>query len=197
MGRIFCLMGKSSSGKDTLYRMLLEEMGLTPIVPYTTRPIREGEQDGVEYHFIGEEELQELQETGKVIEQRTYHTVHGDWKYLTVDDGLLDQTDQDFLVIGTVDSYLGLRTYYGEGRLVPIYIEVDDGIRLQRALDRERSQDEPKYAEMCRRFLADEKDFSQKRLNEAGIKKKFTNIDLEQTKRELVDYIRSFPVFAK
>ena len=60
MGKIFCLMGKSSTGKDTIYKRLLEdqELGLQRIVPYTTRPIREGEQEGVEYHFVSEETLQ-------------------------------------------------------------------------------------------------------------------------------------------
>ena len=49
MGKIFCMMGKSSSGKDTLYKLILEneKLQLSNIVPYTTRPIRAGEQDGV------------------------------------------------------------------------------------------------------------------------------------------------------
>ena len=57
MGKIFCLMGKSSTGKDTIYKELLqnEELSLKRIVPYTTRPIRVGETEGVEYHFTDEE----------------------------------------------------------------------------------------------------------------------------------------------
>lgn len=53
MGKIFYLMGKSSSGKDTIFKALLSdgELSLKQIVPYTTRPIREGEQNGVEYFF--------------------------------------------------------------------------------------------------------------------------------------------------
>ncbi|MGN0291269.1 MAG: guanylate kinase [Lachnospiraceae bacterium] len=191
MGRIFCLMGKSSSGKDTLYRMLQEELQLDTIVPYTTRPIREGEKDGVEYHFITEEEVEKLQAQGRVIELRAYHTVHGVWKYLTVDDRQVDLSARNYLMIGTVEAYQKLKDYYGEKYLVPIYIEVDNGVRLQRALDRERSQAVPKYAEMCRRFLADEEDFSETKLAEAGITKRFANVDLEQTKKELITYIRS------
>lgn len=61
-----------------------------------------------------------------------------------------------------------------------MYVEVDDGLRLQRALDRERAQDQPKYAEMCRRFLADEEDFSEENLERAGITKRFQNTDLDQ-----------------
>lgn len=191
MGKIFCVMGKSSSGKDTLYQMLQEELRFSTIVPYTTRPIREGEAEGVEYHFITDEKVNKLQEEGKIIELRAYDTIYGVWKYLTVDDAQVDLTVNNYLIIGTVESYQKLRAYYGEEHLVPIYIEVDSGIRLQRALDREKLQAEPKYAEMCRRFLADETDFAKEHLDEAGITKKFVNITLEETKQELTAYIKS------
>ena len=50
MGKIFYIMGKSASGKDTIYKELIEKMPkFHSIVPYTTRPMREGEKDGVEY----------------------------------------------------------------------------------------------------------------------------------------------------
>ena len=77
MGKIYCMMGKSSTGKDTLYKMLLEDgaLSLKKIIPYTTRPMRRGETDGVEYYFCGEKELSDLLEQGKVIELRAYDTV--------------------------------------------------------------------------------------------------------------------------
>ncbi len=192
MGKIFCVMGKSSSGKDTLYQMLKKELKFDSIVPYTTRPIREGETDGVEYHFVTEEEVAELEEAGKIIELRAYNTVHGIWKYFTADDAQIDLEYRNYLMIGTVEAYQKLKAYYGEEHLVPIYIEVDDGIRLQRALNREKLQEQPKYAEMCRRFLADEVDFSEEKLAEAGIEKRFVNKTLDETKQELMDYIRSY-----
>lgn len=192
MGKIFCVMGKSSSGKDTLYQMLKKELEFDSIVPYTTRPIREGETNGVEYHFVTEEEVAELEEAGKIIELRAYNTVHGIWKYFTADDAQIDLEHRNYLMIGTVEAYQKLKAYYGEEHLVPIYIEVDDGIRLQRALNREKLQEQPKYAEMCRRFLADEVDFSEEKLAEAGIEKRFVNKTLDVTKQELMDYIRSY-----
>lgn len=192
MGKIFCVMGKSSSGKDTLYQMLKKELEFDSIVPYTTRPIREGETDGVEYYFVTEEEVAELEEAGKIIELRAYNTVHGIWKYFTADDAQIDLEHRNYLMIGTVEAYQKLKAYYGEEHLVPIYIEVDDGIRLQRALNREKLQEQPKYAEMCRRFLADEVDFSEEKLAEAGIEKRFVNKTLDETKQELMDYIRSY-----
>ena len=189
MSKIFYLMGKSASGKDTIYKRIMERMPeLKNIIIYTTRPIREGERDGVEYFFIDEDRLQELQEAGKVIELRAYNTVHGVWKYFTVDDGQA-QSPGDLIAIGTLESYVQLKSYFGEDKLVPIYIEVDDGLRLERALSRERQQKVPKYEELCRRFLADAADFSEEKLREAGIVRRFANVDMEECIDEIVKVI--------
>src|SRR5699024_8610523 len=104
--------------------------------------------------------------------------------YFTADDGQIDLAAYDYLVIGTLISYRALREYFGENNVVPVYIEIEDGIRLERALARERSQKEPKYAEMCRRFLADSEDFSEENLRKAGIRRRFENVDLEQCMEE-------------
>ena len=71
--KIFYLMGKSAAGKDTVYEALLQdkELSLVPLIPYTTRPIREAEQDGVDYHFTDEEGYRKLAEAGRVIEVRS------------------------------------------------------------------------------------------------------------------------------
>ena len=116
MGKIFCLMGKSSSGKDTIYKELMgnEELGLKRMVPYTTRPIRVGETEGVEYHFTDEAGYQELLEEGRIIEARAYDTVHGIWRYFTVDDGQIDLEHDNYLLIGTLESYQKIRDYYGK-----------------------------------------------------------------------------------
>ncbi len=177
MSRIFYLMGKSASGKDTIYKKVKEALPeLQTIVIYTTRPIREKETDGVEYYFVDENRLRELQKEGKVIELREYDTVHGIWHYFTVDDGQFE-SDCNYIAIGTLESYRAMREYLGEERLVPIYIEVDDGVRLERALKRERKQAEPKYKELCRRFLADSEDFSEENLAMAGIGYRYKNTE--------------------
>ncbi|MCI8786442.1 MAG: guanylate kinase [Eubacterium sp.] len=194
MGKIFCMMGKSSSGKDTLYQQILdhEELLLKSIVLYTTRPIRSGERDGKEYIFADEDMLAGLTEAGKVIECRSYHTVHGVWKYFTVNDGQIDLARQNYLTIATLESYLKIREYFGEAFVLPIYIEVEDGVRLRRALEREEAQSNPRYAEMCRRFLADTVDFSEEKLAAAGITRRFFNEDLDEVRREITAYIRKF-----
>ena len=186
MGKIFYFMGKSASGKDTIYKKIKEQLPeLKAIVIYTTRPIREGEREGVEYHFVDDNRLEELQQAGKVIELRAYNTVHGVWKYFTADDGQFDREDH-LIAIGTLESYVQLCKYFGDDKLVPIYIEVEDGVRLERALARERKQKEPKYEELCRRFLADAADFSVDKLNEAGITRKFSNVDMDECVREIM-----------
>lgn len=191
MGKIFYVFGKSSTGKDTIYRSLMENraLGLRPMVPYTTRPIRAGETPGIEYHFTDEAELARMEAAGKVIERRAYKTVHGIWNYFTADGEHVDLAHYHYAMIGVLDSFLAIRKYYGEDRVVPIYIEVEDGERLQRALDRERSQEEPRYAEMCRRFLADSVDFAEERLLEAGIELRFVNRDLSECIEKITSYI--------
>ena len=191
MGKIFYLMGKSSSGKDTIFKALLSDaaLGLKQIVPYTTRPIREGEKNGVEYFFTDEAGVRTMQEQNRVIELRVYHTCHGDWKYFTAADDRIDLEKQDYLVIGTPEAFLKIRDYFGEERVVPIYIELDDGVRLQRALDREKAQDQPKYEEMCRRFLADAADFSEEKLAELRLSKRFHNDDLSACIQEIRTWI--------
>ena len=193
MGKIYCVLGKSSSGKDTLFKMLLEESGLAlkTIVPYTTRPIRVGEQEGVEYHFVTEETQKKLEAEGKIIELRAYDTICGVWKYFTVDDGQIDLATDNYLVIGTLESYVKMRDYFGAEKLVPLYVEVEDGERLLRALTRERAQKKPNYAELCRRFLADSVDFSAERLKAAGICRWFENTEKNTTCKELVSYIKA------
>ena len=179
MGKLFYVIGKSATGKDTIFRELLEkaDLGLKPLVLYTTRPMRAGEEQGVQYHFTDEAGLRKLETVGRVIELRSYDTVYGVWKYFTADTEATDLAQQDYLGIGVLESYLALRDYYGAERVVPLYIEVEDGERLQRALDRERAQQEPKYAELCRRFLADSEDFAEGKIAEAGIEKRFRNRD--------------------
>jgi len=190
MGKIFYLMGKSSSGKDTIYKKLREMMPkLTTVTIYTTRPIREGEMEGVEYHFVGEKELEEFQKAGKVIELRVYHTVCGIWKYFTVDDGQFNLAHKDYLMIGTLESYAKMREYFGEQVMYPLYIEVEDGERLARALAREREQPRPKYAEMCRRFLADTEDFAEENIKGLGIRERFENVEINDTLRKISERI--------
>ena len=194
MGRIYYLMGKSASGKDSLHSALLsdKQLELKNIILYTTRPQRQGEKNGREYFFIGDEEADHLAQSGRMIEERSYQTVHGRWRYMTIDDGQFQLEDCSYLMIGTLESYRKTKEYFGEEKIVPIYIVVEDGLRLQRALNRERKQKVPRYAEMCRRFLADEADFAEEKLRQAGISNCIENRNFNQCLRKIRNLILSY-----
>lgn len=180
MPEIAFIMGKSASGKDKIFHRMVEdeELDLQTVVTYTTRPMRVGEMEGVEYHFVSDEEAMQMKADNRVVEMREYNTVHGLWRYFTADDGQIRLEAGDnsrYIVIGTLEAYEKFCEYYGKEHILPIYIEVDDGIRLSRALKREMKQEVPRYEEMCRRFLADAEDFKEDNLIKAGIEKRFTN----------------------
>lgn len=190
MGKIYYIIGKSSSGKDTIFKELLARIPqLKRVVPYTTRPVREGEKSGVEYFFTDEEQVQKLEQAGRIIELRAYDTACGVWKYFTADDGQIDLEAGNYLMIGTLEAYEKMIQYYGAEKIIPLYIEVEDGERLSRALARERQQAQPKYKELCRRFLADEEDFSEEKLGRLGIDRRFCNEDIEHCLGEITEVI--------
>lgn len=196
MGKIFCLMGKSASGKDTIYQKLLENkgLGLMPIIPYTTRPMRTGERQGVDYHFCTNEQADLIEKAGMVVEMRAYNTKNGVWRYFTVDNGKYDLKKHSYLVIGTPVMYKKLVGYFKQVNVCPIYITVDDGIRLSRALNREQMQTHPNYEEMCRRFLADQEDFAEGTLLSVcgGIPPecRFENREASWAAEEIAEFIR-------
>ena len=83
----------------------------------------------MEYHFVNDRQLRSLELKGKVIEQRAYNTKHGIWNYFTVDDGQIDLSkDQDYIMIGTPESYAAMTSYFGGEKVIPVYIEVEDGL---------------------------------------------------------------------
>lgn len=179
---LYVIMGKSATGKDTIYKKLIEnkKLNLHKLVPYTTRPMRTGEIEGNEYHFVSEDRMKELKNEGKIAEFRCYHTVYGDWYYFTADDGAdIRNAAIRYITIGTLEAYISLRKYYGTENVVPIYITVEDFERMRRSLEREKSQPCPSCKEVCRRFLADEEDFADEKLGNAGIDVHYENIDLD------------------
>ena len=193
MGKIFYIRGKSASGKDRIYSVLAgdRELNFRKLILYTTRPIRAGEENGVQYYFTDENKRKEFQEKGLLIESRSYDTVHGVWSYFTADDGQINLDKGNYLGIGTLESYHKMKEYFGEDCVVPLYIQVEDGERLERAIKREREQTNPRYAELCRRFLADQEDFSEDKIRDARIDRRFENDNLDNCVRNIINYVNS------
>jgi len=185
-------MGKSATGKDTIYSKILQKCDwLKPIVLYTTRPMRNGEIDGITYHFCDNKRIEELTEMGRVIESRTYNTDKGDWTYATVYNF---KSGVNYISIGTLQSFIMLKRYFQksmEFKVVPIYLEVSDRTRIERAVNRENNQSNPNYKELCRRFLKDVDDFSPERIEEAGINKIYITEDSEECFIEIMKNINN------
>lgn len=196
MGKIFCIIGKSSSGKDTIFKEIVKDnsLNLKKIVGYTTRPKRVEENNGIEYNFITNKDIEKFIEEDKVIELRKYNTVNGIWYYGTIDDGQINLKNNSYIVISTLESYNSFKNYFGEDKVIPIYINIDDGERLERALKREKNEKKPNYKELCRRFIADSEDFSDENLRKSEIEKFYLNNELtkcvKEVKEDIIKYIK-------
>ena len=154
---IIAIMGKAGSGKDTLCRALLEEpefANAQPIVSCTTRPIRDNETDGIDYHFISNEEFTNQIFSGEMLEA----TVFNNWCYGTS----INNLSLDKLNIGVFNPEgVGLLRDRNNVKLALIYIEADDKVRLLRQLNREKN---PDCHEIVRRFGTDEQDFCEEEI---------------------------------
>ena len=165
MGRIICLLGKSGTGKDTLFRLALSTGELRPLIPYTTRPRRLEEVDGLNYHFVTAAEMERMEAAGQIIERRTYQTTQGPWHYFTAAAALAP--DSDYILITTPAALPAIVACFGTKRVVAVLLEAGDQVRLERSIRREAGQPRPDFAEVCRRYLSDEADFAGPLLPEA------------------------------
>ena len=149
--KIIALFGPAGAGKDYLYKKLLEEYknDINGIVSYTTRPMREGEQDGVEYHFVSDKEFLQQVQAGNMLEWTEFRL----WFYGTN----LDALNPNKINIG-VFNIDGIRTLLKNDKIEvqPILISTSAKTRLMRQLQREEN---PDINEIVRRYQTDTKDF--------------------------------------
>ena len=157
-------IGPSNSGKDTFYKLMCQEFSLNKLILYTTRPKRKNEVEGSDYYVIDSFKMNQMQKENILIERRDYNTVYGVWSYASSAKDI-DIYNKDYLTLNTWEGYQKYINYYQDSSLmVPFYFQVDDYIRLKRALERERKNN-GQYKEMCRRFLSDATDFDEKYLS--------------------------------
>ena len=172
MGKIFCIVGKSGSGKDTIKNNLIQFVNqnydFKEIIQCTTRPKRDGETDGVDYHFVTPELMREDDNHNDIFELRSYDTVDGTWYYY-IRNSDVDIYENNYIAIGTIESFKTLSLHFGRENVIPIYIYTSSKQRLEWMIDRESRNLVPNYKEVCRRFIADEQDFSDENLKKAGI----------------------------
>lgn len=182
MGKIYCIIGKSGTGKDTILTQLLKDQTLPvkKLVPYTTRPRREGEIEGVNYHYVTVEQLKCMEDHGEVIERRTYNTVHGDWSYFTASVNIDEK--ENYIIITTQKALNSFFDFFGKERIHVIYLYLENKERLLRCINRESEQGNPNYSEVCRRYLADEEDFDE------NVIKSYENHTIVDTSNPLEKY---------
>lgn len=154
MEKIFCVLGKSSAGKDTLVAIVSKELQIPIATSVTTRSMREKESQGREYNFITEEEFKILKQKGEIAEYTTYNVADNQiWYYGLTREEL--EKNKHVMVIVNPDGLEQLTKIY-EDKIVSILIECDGIERLKRSIERDKTAN-PK--EICRRFLADEESF--------------------------------------
>lgn len=89
---IVVLLGKTSSGKDTVCNQLIQK-GYKKLVTYTTRPMRPGEVEDETYHFISKEEFETLISKDFFAEYTSYDAKEGTWLYGSAYDDYENESD--------------------------------------------------------------------------------------------------------
>ena len=138
---ITILCGKSASGKDTLLTELKNSDGFCTIISTTSRPIREGEQNGREYNFVPKSEFLQMIEKDEFLEYRTYNTTFAgepDTWYYGCPKKTLDDLDpnKDYVIILDMGGTKDFINYYGKENCFVCYVDTSDDIRVQRASQR-------------------------------------------------------------
>lgn len=133
MRKLIVLVGESASGKSSIEKELID-FGYNPIISYTTRPAREGEVDGVDYHFITDKEFNSMKEKGEFAEVGKYN----DGFYGTVKTDYLKSTSNDVcdkVVVLTPHGLRQIKKIY-KSDIVSFHIKVPRRDRLVKMLQR-------------------------------------------------------------
>lgn len=128
------LVGESASGKSTIEKILADEYGYKRTVSYTTRPPREGEVNGIDYHFISEDEYTEKFNSGYFVETGAYNG----WFYGTT----REQYDENTVCVLTPHGLRQIKKNFGENNISTFYIKVPRRDRLIKILQRGDNVDE-------------------------------------------------------
>ena len=159
MENLLILVGCSASGKDTVMNRLIKEFDVKPVISYTTRPIRDCEQEGREYHFITEEEFERMKDNDEFVETRVYNTVSGNWYYGLPKNGIDLEDDNNYITILDFDGLLELEKWLRDigqiDKLTSVYIDVTEQNRLIRSLNREQNMTKRQVEEVIRRYHDD------------------------------------------
>lgn len=176
---IFIIMGKSGAGKTSLSYEVSKLLNIPIVVSSTSRPIREREQVGVDYYYKTKEEMLEISKNDGFIEYVEYNgCLYG------VEKAEIEKMESNCLVVVEPNGFEQFKEYFGH-RVIPIYIDTPDKLRLLRSLHREHN---PNCYEICRRLIADIEKFS-KIEADMSIKKIDNSKDINLSVEDLCNYI--------
>lgn len=149
---IIVLVGKTASGKTTVANELCKNHGYKRIITYTTRPMRENEEQDVDYHFISDEQFNEMVENNEFTEYKRYDTAHGVWSYGSVITSEQELSDDCYVIILTPQ---GLRDLSKKMlRYIAFYLNV----RFESQLERLKKRGDEEQ-QIIKRLINDAKDF--------------------------------------
>ena len=187
--KIFALLGYMGVGKDTILKQVLKDIDdVKPIISTTTRPMRKGETEGVEYYFIDDTEF--FRRGTDFVEQRIYHTKvkengvekEATWRY-GIERAELEKDDYLIVIVDSV-GYKELKNYVGNNKIVPIFISAPQEELRTRALARGDLE-----AEVDRRLKDDYERFMDFRVRTVYHEVKNTNGRLEEAIKEVENII--------
>ena len=165
--KVIFITGRSSCGKNTFANKLLENDKFEEMIMHTTRPRRTPNESG--YIFDSDEEFEEIKKNNGFVETRTYNTNKGIWKYGTAKENILEVLEKGTIPVitsGTPEMYrniIGILNDMGI-EVIVCFLKVDEKELLTRAMNREMTRENPDYVEMCRRFIADSKDYNEENI---------------------------------
>ena len=143
MGKIFCFMGKMSSGIESVFNVVSEDLND---------------------------------------------------KINTFDSSDIDLTKNNYMVISDLNKFIHLKEIYSIDSVIPIYIEMDDGLRLENAINYEIKQPNPNYHLLCQQYIDDEKKYSKDNLTNNGINKTYLNNNtlecVSKIEKDILEYIK-------
>lgn len=177
--KLILLLGASGTGKSTLEGILEKRLGFKRVISHTTRPIREGETQGMTYHFIDDVAFEVYKQQGAFLETTSYNN----WQY-GINKHDVDLSKDSYIAVIEPYGYRQLVESLGKENIISILITVDGKERLLRALNRE---EHPNCREICRRYIADLDLFE-------GIEKEVDGIiendkDINKTLNKIIEFI--------
>ncbi len=122
------LIGESASGKSTIEKELIKNFKYEKVITFTTRPIRDGEQNGKDYWFVSENEFNSLKSKQHFFETAEYNG----WQY----GSPIIKDPKDKVIIVTPKGLRALQRTYNKKDFVSIYVKTPRRERLIRLLKR-------------------------------------------------------------